>query len=76
MKVYDKPGCHAVATFQQAVDAGMRAGYPVAIMECAHDTPYDTGWHRIALDAVEHWAAHGYILRAKLLLQVVHHREG
>lgn len=70
MKEYPNHGCHAVATFEQAVDAAMRAGYPVAIMECAHDTPYDTGWHRVQLHSVDHWSAQGYILRAKLKLTV------
>lgn len=69
-KVYEKPGCHAHATFDGAVAAAMRSGCPVAIMECAHETPYDTGWHRITMDAVPHWTRQGYILRAYVELTV------
>lgn len=71
-KVYEKPGCHAVGTFERAVEDAQRAGYPTAIMECAHDTPYDTGWHRIATWAVDHYTAQGYILRAVLELTLRH----
>lgn len=70
--VYKNPGCHAVATLEDAVAAGKRAGYPVAIMECPHPTPYDTGWHRITLDAVDHWQRQGYVLRAVLELTLRH----
>lgn len=69
-KVYERPGCHAVATKEEAIARAMRSGCPVAIMECAHETPYDTGWHRITMDAVSHWQRQGYILRAVVELTV------
>jgi hypothetical protein len=65
--VYEKPGCHAIGTYEEAVRRARFHGQ-VAIMECPVETPYDTGWHVIALEAVGHYQAQGYILRAKLVL--------
>lgn len=72
MKIYAKPGRHAVATYEKAVEQALRAGYPVSIMEMPLPT-HDTGWHRIENDAVEYYQKQGYILRAqvKLVVEVV-----